>query len=44
MTVLTLKIDKIISKYGYPGKSLVGEPENFFYVIQHSNKIKIIFH
>lgn len=39
------KIDKIISKYGYPGKSLVGEPENTsaFYVIQHSNKIKNYF-
>ena len=39
------KIEKIISKYGYPGKSLVGEPENTsaFYVIQHSNKIKNYF-
>ncbi|KQT21830.1 hypothetical protein ASG31_00340 [Chryseobacterium sp. Leaf404] len=35
------KIDKIISQYGYPGKSLVGEPTNrsAWYVIQHSNKI-----
>ena len=35
------KIEKIIKKYGYPGKSLVGEPTNLaaFYVIQHSNKI-----
>lgn len=37
-----VKIEEIISKYGYPGKSLVGEPENTaaFYVIQHSNKIE----
>lgn len=37
-----VKIENIISKYGYPGKSLVGEPENTtaFYVIQHNpNKI-----
>ncbi|MBP7500948.1 MAG: hypothetical protein KA796_13960 [Chryseobacterium sp.] len=35
------EIEKIISKYGYPGKTLVGEPENntAFFVIQHSNKI-----
>ncbi len=35
------KIEKIISKYGYPGKSLVGEPENktAWIVIQHSPKI-----
>lgn len=35
------EIEKIISKYGYPGKSLVGEPEYeaAFFVIQHSNKI-----
>jgi len=33
-----IKIEKIISKYGYPGKTLVGEPENTtaFYVIQHN--------
>lgn len=39
------KIDKIIAKYGYPGKSLVGEPENTsaWYVIQHSNKIENYF-
>lgn len=32
------KVERIISKYGYPGKSLVGEPANtaVFYVIQHS--------
>lgn len=37
----TRKIEKIISQYGYPGKSLVGEPTNrsAWYVIQHSNKI-----
>ena len=35
------KIETIIAKYGYPGKSLVGEPTNraAFLVIQHSNKI-----
>ena len=36
-----LEVESIIKKYGYPGKSLVGEPANkaVFYVIQHSNKI-----
>jgi len=36
-----IKVERIIVKYGYPGKSIVGEPENTaaFYVIQHSNKI-----
>ena len=35
------KIETIIAKYGYPGKSLVGVPTNqaAFLVIQHSNKI-----
>ncbi|UFH31106.1 hypothetical protein LNP04_14130 [Chryseobacterium sp. C-71] len=35
------KIEKIISQYGYPGKTLVGEPTNkaAWFVIQHSNKI-----
>ncbi len=35
------KIESIISRYGYPGKSLVGEPTNkaAFLVIQHSDKI-----
>lgn len=35
------KVEQIIAKYGYPGKTMVGEPENtaVFYVIQHSNKI-----
>lgn len=35
------RVEEIISEYGYPGKSLVGEPTNeaAFYVIQHSNKI-----
>lgn len=35
------KVEHLIAKYGYPGKTLVGEPENtvVFYVIQHSNKI-----
>lgn len=37
-----VKVEKIIEKYGYPGKSLVGEPENYavWYVIQHSPKIE----
>jgi hypothetical protein len=37
-----VKVEKIISKYGYPGKSLVGQPTNTaaFLVIQHSPKIK----
>ena len=36
-----LETENIIKKYGYPGKSLVGEPANkaAYYVIQHSNKI-----
>ncbi|UIR56997.1 hypothetical protein LZQ00_04075 [Sphingobacterium sp. SRCM116780] len=36
------KVESIIAKYGYPGKSLVGEPTNtaVFYAIQHSNKIE----
>ncbi|AZA75600.1 DUF6624 domain-containing protein [Chryseobacterium indoltheticum] len=36
------KIDKIISEYGYPGKTLVGEPTNTaaWYIIQHSDKIE----
>ncbi|KXH82747.1 DUF6624 domain-containing protein [Chryseobacterium kwangjuense] len=35
------KIENIISQYGYPGKTLVGEPTNqaAWYVIQHSKKI-----
>ena len=35
------KIETIIAKHGYPGKSLVGEPTNqaAFLVIQHSDKI-----
>jgi hypothetical protein len=35
------RVEKIIEKYGYPGKSLVGEPTNeaVFYVLQHSPKI-----
>lgn len=34
-------VEEIINKYGYPSKSLVGEPANnaIFYVIQHSEKI-----
>jgi hypothetical protein len=36
------RIEQIIGQYGYPGKSLVGEPTNVaaFYIIQHSPKIK----
>lgn len=39
------KIEKIISKYGYPGKTLVGEKtnESAWYVIQHSNSIEKYF-
>lgn len=35
------RIEQIIKKYGYPGKSLVGEPANetAFFVIQHSQHI-----
>ena len=41
-----VKVEKIIEKYGYPGKSMVGEPENkaAWYVIQHSPKIEKYFH
>jgi hypothetical protein len=40
-----VRIERIIKRYGYPGKSLVGEPENesAWYVIQHSNKIETYF-
>lgn len=40
-----VKVEKIIEKYGYPGKSMVGEPENYavWYVIQHSPKIEKYF-
>ena len=39
------KVEIIISKYGYPGISLVGEPTSkaAWYVIQHSKKISIYF-
>lgn len=35
------RVDEIIAAYGYPGKSLVGEPANeaAFFVIQHSQSI-----
>ena len=35
------KVERIIERYGYPGKTMVGAPTNtaVFYVIQHSNKI-----
>ncbi|TRX04637.1 DUF6624 domain-containing protein [Flavobacterium gawalongense] len=40
-----VKVEKIIAEYGYPGKSLVGEPTNeaTWYVIQHSNEIPKYF-
>lgn len=40
-----IKIEEIISKFGYPGKTLVGEPTNeaVWYVIQHSDKIPKYF-
>ena len=40
-----LRVEEIIAKYGYPGKSLVGEPTNksAYYVIQHSDKIEKYF-
>jgi hypothetical protein len=40
-----LKVENIIKKFGYPGKSLVGEPTNTvaFLVIQHSRKISKYF-
>ncbi|AZA81993.1 hypothetical protein C1637_24505 [Chryseobacterium lactis] len=36
-----IKVEKIIAEYGYPGKSMVGKPENkaVWLVIQHSKKI-----
>ena len=38
----TQRISQIMSKHGYPGKSLVSTPINeaAFYVIQHSQLIK----
>lgn len=40
-----IEIENIIKEYGYPGKSLVGEPENdaAWFVIQHSDKIEEYF-
>jgi hypothetical protein len=40
-----IRIEEIIAKYGYPGKTLVGEPTNeaAWYVIQHSKKITDYF-
>lgn len=36
------QVERIVAQYGYPGKTLVGEPTNqaVFFVIQHSNKIE----
>jgi antitoxin component of RelBE/YafQ-DinJ toxin-antitoxin module len=35
-------IEKVMDKYGYPGKTLVGEPENeaAWTILQHSQKIR----
>lgn len=40
-----VKVENIVSKFGYPGKTLVGEPTNeaVWYVIQHSKKIPQYF-
>lgn len=40
-----LFIERFIEHYGYPGKSMVGEPANevAWYVIQHSDKIESYF-
>jgi hypothetical protein len=40
-----IEIEGIIEAYGYPGKSLVGEPTNeaAWYIIQHSDKIEKYF-
>ena len=40
-SVNLVRVEAIISQYGYPGKSLVGTPtnESAFYVIQHSSRI-----
>jgi hypothetical protein len=39
------QVKEIISKHGYPGRSLVGTPTNkaAWYVIQHSNQIEKFF-
>lgn len=39
------KVERIIKEYGYPGKTMVGEPANtaVFYVIQHSGKISTYY-
>ncbi len=40
-----VQVERIIDKYGYPGKSMVGEPENeaAWFVIQHSATIEKYF-
>jgi hypothetical protein len=40
-----ISVTEIIEKYGYPGKTLVGEPTNksAWYVIQHSKEIEKYF-
>jgi hypothetical protein len=45
-SVNLIKVEEIIQKHGYPGKSMVGEPANttVFYVIQHApSKIPTYF-
>lgn len=39
------KVERIIKEYGYPGKTMVGEPANtaVFYIIQHSGKISTYY-
>jgi hypothetical protein len=41
-SINSIEIEKIVKEFGYPGKSLVGEPANkaVFYVIQHSDRIE----
>lgn len=45
-SVNLVSVEQIISKYGYPGKTMVGEPTNtaVFYVIQHApSKISMYY-
>jgi hypothetical protein len=44
-SITLIRVEEIIAKYGYPGKTLVGEPTNeaAWYVIQHSKKIANYF-
>ena len=40
-----IRVEQIIQQYGYPGRSVVGQPTNeaVFYIVQHSPKIKTYF-